>query len=112
MILPYLALMIFFELRKLPYRFMTFLLARHSRETHYIQPTAYVHVKRESTIKEGLDQMYRHRFHLFKPNGSINRIKGRYYSEKRLLVEMFDEKRPLVTFEQLEQAKDRIDMLH
>lgn len=105
-ILPYLVIMIILELRRLPYRFMNFLLARHATDKSAIQPTAYVEAKPEQTIRQATEQMYRHRYHLFKLAGKISVKKSTYFGERRILSEMFDEKRPFVTFMQLTESHD------
>lgn len=106
MILPYLVTMIILELRRLPYRFLTFLLTRYAAGKNMLQRTLYVTAMPEHTLRQATEQMHRHRYHLFKVTGKAPLQKNIYYGEDRILAEMFEQKRPLATFADLVQSQD------
>ncbi len=111
LILPYLVIMILLELRRLPYRFLSFLLARYAAGKQILQRTVYIKAIPEQTLKNATEQMYRHRYHLFKIVDKKSLQINTYYGEDRILAEMFEQKRPLATFADLEQSKDGIDSM-
>lgn len=102
LILPYLVLMIVVELRRVPYRLLAFLLARHTHAGTRLLPTAYIEVRATDTLKHATNGMYRHRYHLFKRT-DMARARRSYYTEARVLHAIFAEKRPFETFAKLGQ---------
>lgn len=108
LILPYLVIMIILELRRLPYRFLTFLLARYSANKNLLQRTLYIPAQPEQTLKKATEQMHRHRYHLFKVKSRHAKQKNIYFGEDRILAEMFEQKRPLATFAEITELRDII----
>jgi stage IV sporulation protein FB len=99
--LPYLLFLIITELRRLPYRFLSFLMRRHvDIDSKQLLQTHYLTVKPTLSIRTATEKMFRHRYHLFR----IQRINEPvYFGEKRILAEMFEHKRPLVSFSEIEK---------
>jgi stage IV sporulation protein FB len=103
LILPYLLMMIFVERRRVPYRLFSFLFSRYAAKKRPLLPTRYLHVRSGEPLKNGTEKMYRHRYHLFKVRETSGQKKVIYYPEQRILYEMFERKRPLITFAEIEK---------
>jgi stage IV sporulation protein FB len=102
-IIPYLFFMIFLEIKQLPYRFLKFLLARHSQRSRgIIFSTRYITAHPLFTMRMASEQMFRNRYHYFRVRDSVlKREKNYIYDEQKILAEIFDHKRPLRTFREL-----------